>query len=58
MVARATSSETNKTDIKNTCEYTPGGGYPTIRSRPAQKLARSTFLSTLPTPVIGSSLTN
>src|SRR5206468_3076347 len=32
--------------------------YPTIRSRPVQKPAFSTFLSTLPTPVIGSSLTN
>src|SRR6516165_3053207 len=35
-----------------------GAGYPTIRSRPAQKRARSTFLSTLPTPVIGNSSTN
>src|SRR5207247_2825123 len=32
--------------------------YPTIRSRPTQKPAFSTFLSTLPTEVIGSSLTN
>ena len=32
--------------------------YPTIRSRPAQKPAFSTFLSTLPTPVIGNSVTN
>src|SRR2546423_14422703 len=34
------------------------GVYPTIRSRPTQKPAFSTFLSTLPTPVIGNSLTN
>src|SRR5260370_42266858 len=32
--------------------------YPTIRSRPIQKLAFSTFLSTLPAPVIGNSSTN
>jgi hypothetical protein len=32
--------------------------YPTIRSRPAQKPAFSTFLSTLPTPVMGNSVTN
>src|SRR3954463_6421530 len=32
--------------------------HPTIRSRPAQKPAFSTFLSTLPTPVIGNSVTN
>ena len=35
---------------------TPLGAYPTIRSRPVQKPAFSTFLSTLPTPVIGSSV--
>src|SRR5258707_9609422 len=34
------------------------GRYPTIRSRPTQKPAFSTFLSTLPTPVIGNSVTN
>ena len=32
--------------------------YPTIRSRPTQSPAFSTFLSTLPTPVIGNSVTN
>ena len=33
----------------------PRSLYPTIRSRPAQNPAFSTFLSTLPTPVIGNS---
>src|SRR5258706_2981369 len=32
--------------------------YPTIRSRPTQKPAFSTFLSTFPTPVTGNSVTN
>ena len=32
--------------------------YPTIRSRPVQNPAFSTFLSTLPAPVSGNSVTN
>jgi hypothetical protein len=35
-----------------------GDVYPTIRSWPVQNPAFSTFLSTLPTPVIGNSVTN